>query len=296
MEAKTSSPLKTGATKKAKLECDLSKCAESNISEELKGKSEKPKANIDLFLSVFETWNNQNVLMKSESSELANKVEIAERKNTDANRRISDLESTVNLLENSIDSIHNDLDLMDKINLENQELKKKLAENKLQYETLKMGNEEKFKTLENQIQTVRDQYDKEIKELKEKTKNQLDEKDSEMQEKLIEKDNEIEKVKKEKQSEISLLTINFEEKISKLQRQKVAVTINKQQQSSNTQEIFRRKLQHLKSDYEAKMNNLKSQVCSLQNQLRHEMNQESTQNRMTVSSNNQPVNKGMRRF
>ena len=296
MESNVAGYLKTDTKEGVFVDSHVSKFTDAGTHLESRVLPDKPKANIDTFLSMFESWNDQNVSIKSEGSELAQKLEIAETKKRNAEARISDLESTVTCLQSNIDSLHNDLDLVDKLHTENQELKQKLSDEDKRYETLQKSSEDKLKALESEIKYNQGQYDKELLEVHEETKRKVEKIDSEMIERLQEKDAEIEKIRKAKQSEVSLLTIDYEDRISKLQRQKVAVTMNQQQQSSNSQEIFRRKLQHLKLEYEEKMSSLKNQVSHLQSQLRQDVNRDSTQNRVMMSSNNQPAGKRMRRY
>lgn len=257
---------------------------------------ENPKADIDLFQSMFESWSGNDASMRSAESDLQHKLEICENKNKDATARISDLETTVSNLESCIDSLHNDLNLVEKLSIENQEMKRKLEHEEFKFGMLKKEKNEICRNLQNQIKTLNEAHEKTVLALVSENEEKIKEMTKEIKAQLSAKDVEIENIKKEKQSEISITTIDFEDKIAKLQRQKAVVSMKQQQQSSNNQEIFRRKLQHLKQEYEEKMSGLKNQVSNLQAQLRQEINKENyaTQNRM--SSTIQSSTKRMKRF
>lgn len=259
----------------------------------------KAKAEVDLFLSMFESCSSNDVSLRALETGLQQKLELLERKNKEAGLHVTDLETAVNCLQTNIDSIQNDLNLVDKLSHENQELKQNLKEERLKYTSLEENHERKCKNFEKQVEDIQEECEKKLLRAKQEAEEKLKEKDNEMTEKLQAKDTEIEKIKKEKHSEISLLTMEFEGKISKLQQQKVAVTMNQQQQSSNNQEIFRKKLHHLKQEYEEKISSLKAQVDGLHSQLRRESLKDvqmPTHNKMSVSNSLPLGSKRMRRF
>ena len=61
-----------------------------------------------------------------------------------------------------------------------------------------------------------------------------------------------EQVESEKQAELSRMSLEYENKLSKLKRQKAMASLNQQIPSSH-QEIFREKLQHLKVNMTEKL-------------------------------------------
>lgn len=229
-------------------------------------KRTEPRGNILLFEEMFQSNKHHEKLSENNEKDLRQKLETSERGKLLAEKKLSDLEKTVSLLEQSIQSLHNDLDLCDKLAQENRELKNVniklendlLAQNELQ--------EEQKRSFEHLLQIEQSKSQKQKEDLEKEMQENLCKQEQKFKEQLEVKYSEFENLKKEKKSEMQKITVEYESKLAKLQRQKATATQNQLQSSSANQEIFRKKLQHLKREHEIEINGLKEQIKTLQAQ------------------------------
>ncbi|KAL8562260.1 hypothetical protein ACOMHN_037216 [Nucella lapillus] len=75
----------------------------------------------------------------------------------------------------------------------------------------------------------------------------------------------IASAKKEREDEITVLSMEYENKLAKVQRQKSQILQNAQQ--ATNQDIFRKKLTHMKKTHEEETDRLKQQIAQLQTQI-----------------------------
>lgn len=246
---------------------------EAEMIPEFKKFSEKPKGDLDMFEDLYESWRTEEEHLEHQSKTLSQKIETYQEMEKISNAKMTDLNKTVELLQASISALHNDLNMTENLGKENNELKSKLDNYQEDIKSLKSEMEEKLREnssklsdRENEhkimIQKLETGYRKKIDELKSKQDNSFAEKDKEIAELRIK----IEEIEKENQSEKIRMSVDYDNKLAKIQRQRAAASLNQQQPSSN-QEIFRKKLQHLKSEYERELFLLKEQVASLKTQI-----------------------------
>ena len=234
---------------------------------------QKPRGNLELFEDMFESWRAKEINIEQEGKGLIQKMEYFEVLEKTSSAKIADLNKTVDLLQTSIDALHNDSNMLEQFGKENTNLKLKLNDKELQIKSFKEELKQRQKEYSSQLCNVTKDHETKIRDLEAEHKKQLEKLGSEQKEIILKKDKEISELKhkteqaeKDKQSQLVHMSIEFENKLSKIQRQKAAASLNQQLPSSN-QEIFRKKLQHLKSEYDKETSSLKEQVRSLQSQL-----------------------------
>ena len=233
----------------------------------------KSGGNLELFENMFESWRSKEVNLEQDGKTLGQKLEnfeVLEKKNI---AKIADLNKTVDLLQTSIDVLHNDLGMVEQYHNENAKLKEKLDDKESQVRSLKEQLEQRKKEFKSQFSDVKKEYEIKLHDKEAEHKIQLEKMCSEQNEMILQRDKEIrelkginERVESEKQAELSRMSLEYENKLSKLQRQKAMASLNQQIPSSH-QEIFRKKLQHLKSEHDRETGSLKQQIKSLQSQL-----------------------------
>lgn len=254
-------------------------------------KTTESKGDINLFEDMFQSWKNQEKRSEALGKDLEQKLEIYEKDKEVAERKVVDLEKSVDLLQKAIESLHNDLELTDKLGKENVDLKASVKDLEEKLANHKEESEEKYKNFEKQISEDKSIHENQLKELQLEMSIKLKDKDKIINDYLTEKEEELNKLSREKESEKQKLTVEYENKLVKLQRQKASASINQQQSSSANQEIFRKKLQHLKKEHEAEIRSMRMQIQSLQDQMNAA---KSVQNKPSIST--QPLFKRARRY
>ena len=248
-------------------------CTSQPVSLPFKQLRNKSGGNLELFENMFESWRSKEVNLEQEGKTLGQKLEnfeVLEKKNI---AKIADLNKTVDLLQTSIDVLHNDLHMVEQYHNENTKLKEKLDDRESQIRCLKEQLEQRKKEFKSQFSDIKKEYEIKLHDKEAEHKIQLEKMCSEQNEMILQRDKEIcdlkginEQVESEKQAELSRMSLEYENKLSKLQRQKAVASLNQQIPSSH-QEIFRKKLQHLKSEHDREIGSLKQQIRSLQSQL-----------------------------
>ncbi|XP_076463177.1 uncharacterized protein LOC143295391 [Babylonia areolata] len=134
-----------------------------------------------------------------------------------------------------------------------QEMKTKEKQNQEQLQEQKKETEEK-------LTLVIQSREKEAESERQRMVRQLEEKNQ----MIVQLQEAIAKAKKEKEDEITVLSMEYENKLAKIQRQKSQILQNAQQ--STNQDIFRKKLTHLKKTHEEEVCRLKQHIAQLQSQ------------------------------
>jgi len=268
----------------------------------ISSKLEHTRGDIQQFEDMFEQWKQIENTTDKQEKDLMQNMKKLEKENAEHVLRIQDLEMTNGLLQKALDSIHNDLNLLDMVTKENKEFKDKRKaeaeewlskENLMKVEITMLNN-----THEKEIK----RYKKEMEQMLTDHKNKMRDIENEHSKKIQCMETTIDRMTKRYETDLSLQSAEYENKLAKLHSQKAAAAANQQQQSLSHQEIYRNKLQHMKNEHEAKTNELKSQIRSLQEQLNAQRNVDfhaepiGMHNRMSVSNVGQSGNKRMRRY
>ena len=255
------------------LSIKMEKNTEVEMVNQCKKFSEKPKGDLDMFEDLYESWQTEEENLEYQSKTLNQKIETYQETEKISNARITDLNKTVELLQASISALHNDLNMTENLGKENNELKSKLSNHQQEVKSLKLEMEEKLRDFSTKLSDSENEHKMMIQKLETDHRKQLDEFKSQQDHSFEEKDKKIadlkvkiEEVEKEKESEKIRMSVDYDNKLAKIQRQRAAASLNQQQPSSN-QEIFRKKLQHVKSEYEREIFLLKEQVASLKTQI-----------------------------
>ena len=231
-----------------------------------------------MFLQMFETFKQEVNMMKSREKDLAMQISLNEKKLAFAENKISSLEKSEKLQKN-IDMLHNALNQIDKLGEEKAALKNELAETKANLLAKDEELENVRKSNYSDIEKLKAQHKSTVSDLQNETTQQLDNKakefehkEKEFQVKLSEKQKEIEDmkqmiedIKSEKSAEVAVLKMEYENKMVKIQQRQKMVASN--QQTSCNQDIYRRKLQHLKSEYDQETNSLREHIRNIEQQL-----------------------------
>lgn len=235
--------------------------------------NERQKGNLDLFESMFESWREKEVDLEQDGKGLNQKIDTYIEEQKISNAKIEDLNKTIELLQASITALHNELNMVEQLGKENADLRSKLNTSESHVKALKHEDNQKKSEFSSKLCNIEKEHASKIKIIEEENTRQIDKLTSNLNEIIKQKDKEIcelkhniEQIEKDKQSELVRMSVDYDNKLAKIQRQKAAASLNQQPSSSN-QEIFRKKLQHLKTEYDREVSNLKEQVASLQSQL-----------------------------
>ncbi|XP_041360304.1 nuclear matrix constituent protein 1-like [Gigantopelta aegis] len=228
--------------------------------------------NPELLIEAFDTWNSHYQAVVKEKSLLAEDLRQEKHEKERLLKSNEKFQNETHEMHKMIKKFHQQLsrlaDMEDqnrtlksevKIREENiQKLNQKIQENELSHNKeqgdLKRSLEQNYENMKTQIKT---EYESEKCLLKK----QLADKENY----ISELENKINEVQKLKESELTKMSIEYENKLIRLQRQKVQTQHNPQNTASN--EIFRKKLQHMKCEYEQEINSLKRTISSLQDRL-----------------------------
>ncbi|XP_069136046.1 coiled-coil domain-containing protein 152-like [Argopecten irradians] len=239
---------------------------------------------LDCIIDTFDNWQLAIVELVKRKSELSEEAKNVKADKERLERKIVELEKSVSDLQGMIDTLHKQLhtvcDMDENIRKGQAELRNKITElheakselhtekikhSKLMEEMLEKHSEEKSKLI--------DSMNKEKKEEVGKLYQIIEQKNDE----ICEMQQKLNKSINDKESEILKMSMDYENKLSKLKQK---TSIPPAQSSSSNQEIFRKKLQHLKTEYEREINHLKYAVSDLQEKLASQGNT----GRITVSS------------
>ena len=246
---------------------------ELEIIPQRKKLSDKPKGDLDMFEDLYESWRTKEETLEYQNKTLSQRIEAYEDMEKTSSVRIADLNKTVELLQASISALHNELNMAENLGKENNDLKSKLNNHQQEIKSLKAALEEKVGEYSTKLMDKEKEHKTILQNLEIEHRKQIDELQSKQDSSFMEKEKEIaelkikiEEVEKEKQSELIHMSVDYDNKLAKIQRQRAAASLNQQQPSSN-QEIFRKKLQHVKSEYEREINLLKEQIASLKTKI-----------------------------
>ena len=233
----------------------------------------KCKGDIELLESALIAWKNQsqdNDLREKEVFELRRTIEVMKR---NADEKTLDLQKSLELQQATIDALHSELNWLDNLKKDIVVLKKKNAglESQIQAELeLSAGRKKEHAEMVNSLKTL---HREEIEQTTIRLNRQLETVKGEFEDKIRVQDEEIAKIKqqlieaeKDKEREVSITKMEFENKIRKLQQKKTLMSSNQQTPPLN-QDIYRKKLQHLKTEYEKENMTLKDQIKFLHQQL-----------------------------
>lgn len=239
---------------------------------------------LDSIVETFDKWQLIISDLTKRKTELTEEIKTLKTDKERIFRKNNELEKNIGDLQRMIDTLHKQLHTMcdmeediTKGQTEIQSKTKDLSDARLEIYTQKMKHNEQMEKLKQEN----------VEEISRITKELTEEKNTEiekLQESMEQKNYEIyhlqEKLEKsftEKESEILKLSVDHENKLAKL-KQKTSVA--PAQSSSANQEIFRKKLQHLKTEYDREVNHLKYTISDLQEKLASQGNM----GRMTLSS------------
>ena len=238
-----------------------------------KTSNERQKGNLDLFESMFESWRAKEINLEQDGKGLNQKIDTHIEEQKISNAKIEDLNKTIELFQASVTALHNELNMVEHLGKENADLKSKLNKSESQVKALKHEDTQKKSEFSQNLCNIEKEHASKIKFIEEENARQIDKLTSNLNEITKQKDKEIcelkhniEQIEKDKQSELVRMSVDYDNKVAKIQRQKAAASLNQQASSAN-QEVFRKKLQHLKTEYDREVGNLKEQVASLQSQL-----------------------------
>ncbi|XP_060079691.1 coiled-coil domain-containing protein 152-like [Ylistrum balloti] len=228
--------------------------------------------------SIIDTYDNWQLVIadlmkkKTELSEETKNVrrdtERLERKNTELERTVADLQGMIDTLHKQL---HTVCDLEENIRKGKEEIKRKtneLCDAKSEANAQKINH---AKLIE-KIQAEHSQERNELTETFNKEKNmeidKLREIIEQKNDEIYRMQQKVDKINGEKESEILRISMDYESKLSKLKQKTIPPT----QSNSSNQEIFRKKLLHLKTEYDREVNHLKYTISDLQEKLASQAN------------------------
>lgn len=271
---------RTGDADQKRVSDKTTSCVQfENINCELRKESvsklfmEKNRGKLDVFEDMYESWQTNEENLEYENKSLNQRIESYEELQKISKTKIVDLNKTVELLEASVSALHNELNIVENLQRENSDLKSKLNVKEQLMKSLKSELEAKENEYKSKLCNMEKEQKIKIQNLETENRRLIDDLKSQQNDIIKQKNKEvsdlklrIEEVEKDKQSELVCMSVDYDNKLAKIHRQRAAASLNQQHPSMN-QEIFRKKLQHLKSEYEREINSLKEQVASLKSQL-----------------------------
>ncbi|KAL3857946.1 hypothetical protein ACJMK2_012571 [Sinanodonta woodiana] len=245
-----------------------------NCSPEKKSNISPISQNLDLdeCAAEFEKWQEQEQHFHVERIKTLEELEASKAENCILKSQIAELEKSLTMVQGVIQHHHKDCIQLNELENENRELKSKLKEKTSATEQLKKEINSKIVTYEADFKKMEEVHQSTLAKQEISWKSTLETKMEAMTNELHLKSEEVDglkerinEVEKEKAAEILRLSVDYENKLTKIQRQMTASSMN--QQSSSNQEIFRKKLHHMKAEYEREINCLKVTISSLQDKL-----------------------------
>ncbi|KAK3594780.1 hypothetical protein CHS0354_030723 [Potamilus streckersoni] len=248
-EKKNSSPEKTSNVSPIPQYLDLDECA-----------------------TEFEKWQEQEQHFHVERIKTLEEHEASKAENCILKNQIAELEKSLTMVQGVIQHHQKDCIQLNELENENRDLKSKLKEKNFTIEQLKKEIDSKIMTYETNFKKMEEVHKSTLAKQEIGWKSTLETKMEAMTNEITLKSKEVDglkerihEVEKEKAAEILRLSVDYENKLAKFQRQMTASSMN--QQSSSSQEIFRKKLLHMKAEYEREITCLKVTVSSLQDKL-----------------------------
>ncbi|KAK6189105.1 hypothetical protein SNE40_005145 [Patella caerulea] len=225
--------------------------------------------NPDLLIETIDSWNNEHQKLVNAFKTLQGKMEVMTHEKEKKDQSNSSL---INETEDFLESVKNSQPLLQRINNldeENERLKENVSKLQYQVENLKKEKSEfeeethkgimkQEKIHQDEVKYLKDLFNLEAHQNEMSTKEKINKYEKEIQD-LQQKNNQLQA---SKEAELTHLSMEYENQLAKIHRQKLQ---NQQNQSnSGNQEIFRKKLQHMKEEYEGEIRRLK-QALDLEN-------------------------------
>ncbi|XP_014770785.1 coiled-coil domain-containing protein 152 [Octopus bimaculoides] len=178
------------------------------------------------------------------------------------------LENDILKLHELIDGLQKQINILISAEDEVRELKKILVEKNLQIPIIEKELKDTKERHEESLKKLQLEHSRNISEMARSFTEERDEMVNELKQQLEEERDKnkqlqgtLKNQEEKKQNEIVCLKMEFETKMKLLQRQKNQSALSKQ---SCDQEIFRKKLSHMKEEYEKKISELEQSVSSLE--------------------------------
>ncbi|XP_064605471.1 kinesin-like protein KIF15 [Liolophura sinensis] len=233
------------------------------------GNSAIDQVEVEMVLKQFDHWQQAVMSLQRTRSDLMDKLAAKGKENQELQQRNVKLRQELTDMHEAIDGIQKQLQYICTLQDDVETLKSKL-------------HLEKHKTddLNKKVADMQEQHEQEIVELKEKHNTDMQtavESSKAEGHLLIDKLNralserditinglhgQLQQAESEKQAEVVRITMEFESKIAKLQRQKLQ-SCSAAQSSAAAQEIFRKKLQFMKAESEKEISALKQTIAEL---------------------------------
>ncbi|CAG5129244.1 unnamed protein product [Candidula unifasciata] len=219
----------------------------------------------DNIIELFDNWFKHYTEVTNHLAEMEENFKRASVHIETLTKTNARLQSDCSILQETVGSYQQQLHTVCDLEDEVQNLKQKIAEKEqdlLNKATESTATIDRIKQaheyeMESSLASVKAEYDTKITDLESQLKME-----TEVERSL---QSQLEDLKRDKDKEISRITMEYESKLVKAHRQK-AQYIQQQQQILN-QDVMRKKMQHMKENYEGEIAALKSQIQDLKHML-----------------------------
>ncbi|XP_046543454.1 coiled-coil domain-containing protein 152-like [Haliotis rubra] len=238
----------------------------------LKDSSQIKHLNTETLLHSFDRWHTSFQSVLKEHNELREDIGAAaleRHRLTDANQK---MKNELDAVHEMVKSSSNHLERICTLEDENRELSLQSTEMEVALETLQKQLSEEKQTHIQALQQTKEDVEERMAKINERLKTEasierelLQRQVSDRERDLEEAEDNLKQLQNSKDAELSRVSLEYEGKLARLQRQKALS--NQNQTSSANSDIFRKKLQNMKNEYETELSRLRQTIAGLEQRL-----------------------------
>ncbi|KAK2189952.1 hypothetical protein NP493_92g01006 [Ridgeia piscesae] len=234
------------------------------------------QVDLDEFLQEFNSWqkhlretSQENVRLLEKHTSQQKHIACCEANEINLKQELNKAREMVNKIQ---DTLHKRCDLED----ENCKLQESVTSMKEDIAALTKNYEYKLLELETKIEDLKSAHVNNMEQLENSLQAQAElEKDSlnavidKHKQEIVEMQRQAVEQEKERQAELVKLRLEYDGKLLKLQKQRDRSQQHTAQMSGSNQDIFRKKLQHIRVESEREVANLKRTIAELEQKFAH---------------------------